>query len=253
MIGKTSIGRSFGGIVKYLLDEKKQAEILEADGVNYTNQESIISDFNAHRKLSPNLGKAVWHSSISFSESDNLSPEQMKEVATDFIKEMGLDNSQYLIIQHNDTDHRHLHILANRVDYEGKAVSDSHSKRKTKDRCDKLNKKYGLLQTKDMKNDRKEEIKKTILEGIAQGKPIGEVLKGVEKLGYEVKYNQASTGKISGVSYKNEEKGIIYKASEIDRNLSYTKMLQAIEQREIQQRMEKSITKKPGQTKGFTR
>ncbi|WP_148230194.1 relaxase/mobilization nuclease domain-containing protein [Marivirga tractuosa] len=262
MIGKTGTGRSFGGLIEYLLDEKKEAEILAVDGVCDHDKKTAIEDFNMMRKQLPTLGKAVWHSSISFAEGDNMSNEEMKEIASEFMQEMGLENTQYMVVKHNDSKHQHLHIVANRVNYEGKAISDSHSKRKTVDRCEKIAKKHGLTNAKEQGNQRKEAIKKTIYQGIDQGKDLAGIMKGVEKLGYTVQYNQAKTGKISGVSYKMEDKGIIFKASEIDRNLSYTKLLRHIEEhkerektKQKQQDKSKNISTKRSidQSKGMSR
>jgi len=256
MIGKTSIGKSFGGLINYLLDEKKEAEILAVDGVCNHDKDMAIEDFNSMRKQLSTLGNAVWHSSISFAEEDNLSNQEMREIADEFMQEMGLQNTQYMLVKHNDAAHKHLHIVANRVNYEGKAISDSHSKRKTVDRCEKIAKKYGLVNAKERPNQRKEAIKQVIAQGINQGNDFASIMKGVEKLGFTIQYNKAKTGKISGVSYKMEEKGIIYKASEIDRNLSYNKMLNLIEkraERDKKKEKQQSITKKPTQSKGISR
>ena len=238
MIGQTSTGKSFGGLVAYVLDEKenrKQAEILGADGLNTIDQKTITNDFNVMRKQNQSLGKAVWHTSISFDEGDNLSNEEMKEIAEDFIKEMGLENTQHLIVKHNDTKHKHLHIIANRVDYHGKSISDSHSMRKTKSTCQSLEKKYGLVKAEEKENKRKKEIKETIVQGIDQGKDFAGIEKDIEKLGYSVKYSttplKEGGERINGVRYIDEEKGITFKASEIHRDLSYGKMIKAIDEK----------------------
>ncbi|WP_366519929.1 relaxase/mobilization nuclease domain-containing protein [Halodesulfovibrio sp.] len=38
---------------------------------------------------------------------------------------MGFSNSQYVVVRHNDTEHDHIHIIANRVSMDGAVVSES--------------------------------------------------------------------------------------------------------------------------------
>ena len=51
----------------------------------------------------------------------------MVQVASEYVQDMGLDQSQYVVIRHRDTDHSHFHIIANRVASDGQTISDSHN------------------------------------------------------------------------------------------------------------------------------
>ena len=122
---KTKIGGSFGGCVSYCT-EKERAEILQAEGVRMDSPQHMTADFNHLRKQNPELGKAVWHTSISFPTEDNgkITDEMMKSIAKDYAEKFRLE--QYAVIKHNDAKHEHFHIIGNRVGYDGKTISDQY-------------------------------------------------------------------------------------------------------------------------------
>jgi hypothetical protein len=48
----------------------------------------------------------------------------MLEVAQEYLRKMGLDRHQYIVVRHKDQKHKHLHIVANRVGFHGEVASD---------------------------------------------------------------------------------------------------------------------------------
>ena len=152
MIGKTSIGSSFGGCVRYQFEghknsqADKRAEVLEAVGVRANSASSMTADFNRGRLLNPELGKAVWHTSISFNPDDaaKLTNEKMLAVAHDYLAGMGLDQTQYAIIRHHDQPHPHFHIIANRVANDGQTISDSHNYKRSEKLLQQLSQQHQL-------------------------------------------------------------------------------------------------------------
>src|SRR5690606_1807743 len=144
MIGKPITGKSFGGCVRYLVN-RPEAHILEAEGVRIQSARSIREDFNMQRKMNPGLGKAVGHTILSWSLEDSarLTDENMAAVAREYMEMMGIRDTQYLIVRHTDAAHPHLHIVYNRVDNEGKTISDRNNYRRNVQACKDLTLKYG--------------------------------------------------------------------------------------------------------------
>ena len=63
--------------------------------------------------------------SLSWHKDDPPSPEHMIESADAFLKHMGWDGHQAVLVGHNDTEHRHIHIILNRVNPEnGRTIDD---------------------------------------------------------------------------------------------------------------------------------
>jgi hypothetical protein len=61
---------------------------------------------------------------------------------------MGYQDAPYVVIQHRDGTHDHVHILASRVDVNGKVVSDWQSKQRAEKVLRGVERDYGLEQTK---------------------------------------------------------------------------------------------------------
>ena len=68
------------------------------------------------------------------------------EMSEHCAKEMGFKNNQYITISHCDTNHQHLHIIANRIGFDKRTVSDSNNFQKMANYCRKMELKYELKQ-----------------------------------------------------------------------------------------------------------
>jgi hypothetical protein len=124
-------GKGFGGAVRYLFTGRrdqpsdKQAELLGSKGVSTNSVAGMIADFELGRDVNPRVNVAVWHASLSFNPDDEarLNNARMLAIAEGFLHKMGMDNTQYIIVRHHDSpDNQHLHIVANRVNNEGKSI-----------------------------------------------------------------------------------------------------------------------------------
>lgn len=63
--------------------------------------------------------------SLAWHKDDQPTPEHMIEAADAFIKHMGWQEHQAVYVGHNDTEHKHIHIILNRVHPEtGKTLDD---------------------------------------------------------------------------------------------------------------------------------
>ena len=160
---------------------------------------------------------------------------------------MGFDNNQFITYRHTDTEHEHIHIVANRVRYSGRVTSDSNIKRRSREVLNDLEKKYGLTQTSEKANNKKaltqKEIEKTLRTGetpiklilqqnidsaITNGNNIAEFIQILKVQGIYPKFNiSKSTGRVSGVSFKYEN--IIYKGSSLGRKYSWNKIIKEID------------------------
>ena len=156
MIGKVMIGKSFRGCLLYCLNDKKQEENEEQKTKNRAeflffnkcggNERELIQQFNEVRALNSKLSKPVLHITLSLAEGDKTDRQTLVEMSEGCAKEMGFSNNQYVAVLHHDTEHLHLHIIANRISFDGCTVSDSNSYRKIADYCRKMERQYGLQQ-----------------------------------------------------------------------------------------------------------
>ena len=71
MYGKILHGASFGGLVDYANDPRKNARIVAAsDGINLTNNQSITDSFLMNAGLSSRTKKPVAHFVLALSPHD---------------------------------------------------------------------------------------------------------------------------------------------------------------------------------------
>ena len=81
-----------------------------------------------------------------------MTDELMTEVAQDYMKQMGLTNTPYIVVRHYDKAHPHCHIVFSRVDYEGKILTQTTNFKKNERVCKALNLKHRLIQGKSKLN-----------------------------------------------------------------------------------------------------
>ncbi len=234
MIGKIVKGRSFKGCVSYVLDNK-EATILVSEGVLATNKESIINSFYMQSLLNPKLSKCVGHIPLAFSPDDKewMTDQFMERLAKEYMKAMGIENTQYIIVRHNNTSHPHLHIVFNRIDNDGKTISDKNDRYRNEKVCKQLKDKYNLTY-----GTGKEKVNVQNLKGAEQTKyEIFHAIKAIlpkaknwrqfesllDKQGISIEYKRkGQMDEVQGISFKKGNHS--FKGSDIDRKFSYSKL-----------------------------
>jgi hypothetical protein len=237
MLGKTKTGRGFSGTIYYCLQEKKNPEILSSNNIANRNKKGIIKELVALSSTNIDVSKPVWHSSLSFPIADNITDSLMIELANKFMAKAGFDeqNNQWIIIKHNDTpSHPHIHIVANRVGFDGRTVSDYYFKSKTVQWAKELEAEYGLIKVQEIakKNQldkrlkkEKQELNSLITKNLIGKKfnSLGEFQVLLEKLGVKLVLSRyQSNNKIFGVSYMYNSK--TYKGSELSKGLAFNQL-----------------------------
>jgi hypothetical protein len=243
MIGKTSIGKSFGGCVGYQYEkvEKGIGEVILSQGVRDYNREEMTADFNTQRKMNPNLGQAVWHTSISFrpEEANGLDSEKMKAIAQDWIRGMNLENTQYAVIRHTDTDHPHFHIIANRVGNDGRAISDSHNYARSQKLLRQLELKHELSVVEEQKQQQRLSLahvpepdqtriglRDEVRSLVASARSLEELRQAAQARQIKMEIGTNQMGQPVGVRF--EQHGYRFKGSELDRALSMGQITQKL-------------------------
>ena len=109
MIGKIKKGSGFKGCVNYVLG-KEQAVLLHADGVLTESRSDIIRSFCMQTGMNPDLKKPVGHIALSYSAVDapKLTDEKVVQLAQEYMREMKITDTQYIIVRHQDREHPHI-------------------------------------------------------------------------------------------------------------------------------------------------
>lgn len=223
MIAKLIKGKGFRGALEYAM-QKDKGYLLETNMAG-EDPRTLAAEFGQVRALRPNLGKAVCHVAISLPPNEKLTDEQWKDVARTYLKHMEYTDSQYVAVRHTDSNHSHIHIIANRITMNGKVVSDRHDYKRQEVVMRRLEKTYELTQVRSSektlrKAPTKGEIEHSLRTGKASTrhilqKAVNNAIRGspdytefanrLEKNGITAIPNMASTGRVSGISFKFEK------------------------------------------------
>ncbi|MCB6585264.1 relaxase/mobilization nuclease domain-containing protein, partial [Streptococcus gordonii] len=88
----------------------------------------------------------MGHIALSFKPEDapRLTDAFMARLAEEYLVLMGIRNTQFIVVRHHGTDNPHCHIVFNRVDFDGKVISDSNDFKRNERVTKMLKDKYSL-------------------------------------------------------------------------------------------------------------
>ena len=191
----------------------------EPKGVRGHDYKLMAADFEMQQQLRPSKHQACFHSIISFYPDENPSDEIMKEIAEKYLAALGILNTQYAICKHTDKAHLHLHIVANMVSNEGKAIKDGWIGLRGKKIAQHLTEEYRLIPaiTKNIEQTNLEALndleaaKYKIYIAIAENLPHCKTMEELEshllKLSLQIQYKyKGQTNERQGISFKKLSK-----------------------------------------------
>lgn len=237
LIAKQSKGRSFRGLLNYLLS-KEGAEIVGGNMIG-DNARELAAEFSASRKLRPSLNRVVYHSSLSLPPGESLSDQKWRDISQQYVSKMGFKSSQYVAVKHTDTEHPHIHIVASRISMDGRVVSDSHDFKRSESIVRGIERDYGLTpvapsREAQAKAPKTGELHKALRENDPSAKMVlkhaidqarsnrptmSEFILRLDVIGVSVIPNIAKTGTITGLSF--EIGGEKMKGSDIGRGYTW--------------------------------
>lgn len=244
-------GSGFKGVINYILDPKKGTELIDSSGVRTDSISHIAQSFIDQTELNPRVGKVVGHISLSFSAQDSskLSNEWMAQIAREYMEKLGIKDTQFIIGRHFDKEHPHVHIAFNRIDNNGKTISDRNDRFRSEKICKELTAKYGLYfatgkeQVKGYRlkepDKTKYEIYQALKAEIVRCKNWKSLLAHLKKQDIDVHFKyKGNSQEVQGIIL--EKSGYLFNGSKVDRGFSYSKIDFALHQnnREHEQQMQ---------------
>ena len=159
-------GKMFMGLINYLYEGKlenrgatnKQAEVMiHSDNLripygveDQIGRKRLIEDFidqaKAHKNYGDHTTKYVGEHILSFKagEVERMGKLKVKELCEQYVKDAGIDNTQYIAVSHGDTDIFHIHIVFNRSQNNRMLYPEWKEKMKAAERAVAISLKYGL-------------------------------------------------------------------------------------------------------------
>ncbi len=225
MIANITKGNGFHGCVAYVLG-KDEAEMLTTNMGGETPAQ-LAREFRLFSNANERVQKPVLHLSINPAPSDRLLDDwELCRITQDLLDGLGLSRNQFIAVKHNDAEfdgqpRPHIHIVVNRVDYEGKCNDDYLDFMRTQTVLRRIEKDYDLtIQPSSWEvEDKKVQPKYLkLVENTGEKNVVDKIKDGIQraaadepemptfvarllKENIEVGFHFTRTGKIKGISY----------------------------------------------------
>lgn len=129
MVAKIKTGRSISGAINYNEHKIKlgKAELILAQGylkdphnLTFTDKSQRLIDLT---KRNERTLVNTLHVSLNFAVGETLDRDVLQQIADDYMDGLGFGKQPYLVYQHHDAGHPHLHIVTTNIEPDGKRIS----------------------------------------------------------------------------------------------------------------------------------
>lgn len=236
-------GASFGRTCHYVAEDLTRAQVIWQEGVRGHDYRLAARDFEMIASLHDTISKPVFHAVLTFHRDEKLDTDQKVGLALKYLDGVGMVNTQRLIAEHFDARHQHLHLVANRISFDGEPIHNFPEVLRSRDTVERLVREHGLVPVaaKDMRqtnydaldasDTRKYVVYRTVKECLPGCRNMEELEQRLLQSGIEMRYRaDPATGRRVGISffYQNEA----FSGSKIDRELSLGRLERTLGQRQ---------------------
>ena len=159
MVAIIKTGNSIHSILNYNENKVKaeKAECIHA--VNYPLKlENLSFNLKLNRflklaELNENAKRNTVHISLNFDPSEKHSKEKLIKIADTYMEKIGFGKQPYLVYQHFDAGHPHLHVVKNNIQRDGKRIDLHHlGIRKSEPARKEIEELFGLVKPEERKS-----------------------------------------------------------------------------------------------------
>ena len=128
MVAVIKTSRSINSILNYNENKVKEGVAECISAVNYPLELEKLSFTHKQNRflklssLNENVKRNSLHISLNFDPSENHSKEKLIEIADAYMEKIGFGKQPYLVYQHYDAGHPHLHLVTNNIQRDGKRI-----------------------------------------------------------------------------------------------------------------------------------
>ncbi len=194
MVAVIKTGHSIHRIVNYNENKVKEGVAKCISAANYPKDADKLSLKNKLNRLlnqallNTNVSRNSLHVSLNFDPSENYSKEKLEIIANTYMERIGFGNQPYLVYQHHDAGHPHIHIISIKVREDGSRIDTQNIGRNQSEKARKeIEKEFGLVKAEDSKRLRQYQLKPLNAEKIQYGKSVTK--RGISNVLNEVLYS----------------------------------------------------------------
>lgn len=177
MVAIVHTSHSLHSALNYNEQKLKQGKAQCIIAANYPKD---VGELNFYQKLNrltkqsllnENTKRNSLHISLNFDPSEKLEREKLEAIANNYMDKIGFGNQPYLVYQHHDAGHPHLHIVTTNIQADGKRISLHNIGRNQSQKARKeIEIKYKLVKADDKNLRHAQEIKPISSQKILYGK-----------------------------------------------------------------------------------
>lgn len=184
--------------ISYQQSDKEQSVEVCRNGLSGEKPKELFEEFKQVADLNARTEKKYVTAVISPPKeySQNLNLNDWAKLAEDYLKREGIGkDNQYLVHLHQSTDDKHLHIIANRIDYYGKNQVTSHNiGERASGHAEVLSKERNWKTAQEITGEKKAEIKNVLLQEKGQSKSLRDLVDRMDNRGYIMQISENSKG-----------------------------------------------------------
>lgn len=176
MVARIKTPNSIVRALNYNEQKVKQGHAILLQAVNYLKDADKLSFNNKLKRfqdlmaLNERAKTNSLHISLNFDNADKLSTEQFKEIADEYMQKIGFGNQPYLVYQHNDAGHPHIHIVTTSIKEDGKRIDTFNIGRNQSEKARReIEVKFGLTKAQS-KNRLEYDLKPVNVQRVQYGK-----------------------------------------------------------------------------------
>ena len=178
----------------------------------------------------------MGHIALSFKPEDKprLTDEFMAKIALEYMQMMDITDTQFIIVRHHNTDNPHCHIVYNRINNEGKLISDRNDYRRNEQVTKALKSRYGLTYGTDKSKTNTRKLRNAERAKYEIHNVVKDVLKAAgswqkfknelakQGVHLELVYKDKEQTKVQGIRFCKD--GYSFKGTQISRDYSFGKL-----------------------------
>lgn len=153
MIGMAKACKGGGALSNYVMKDEKGYELCR-NGLSGSTPREITDEMKIIQDLNQRAEKRTFSMVISpdKKEGQKLSNKKLEKITKDFMNKLGIDpnKQQYIAFVHTEKSHKHIHVIANRVQENGKLISDHHIGKRAQWAGHEVAKENGLISAKEV-------------------------------------------------------------------------------------------------------
>ncbi|WP_316795476.1 conjugal transfer protein MobB [Pedobacter agri] len=165
MIAKIGRGANLFGSLSYnqLKVEKEKGKILFLNKMAETwngrySVTQLARSFEPYLLANNKTEKPILHISLNPDPNDKVSDDKFREMAEEYMREMGYGEQPFVVFKHTDTSRSHIHIVSVCVDEQGKKISDKFEKMRSMNLCRELERNHGLISATDKEHNQNDKV-----------------------------------------------------------------------------------------------